>query len=81
MVILKDFVKIIDQKSVIKIKLKNAELFEIQVCDMDFKKFPKLENQEIIDLNFDYISLQDDVYVERYIATLDYELKFGVENG
>jgi hypothetical protein len=81
MVILKDFVKIIDQKSVIKIKLKNAELFEIQVCDMDLKKYPKLENQEIINLDFDYMPLQDDVYVERYIATLDYELKFGVENG
>lgn len=79
MVILKDFLKTLDDQAVVKIKLKNADLIESQVCDLKLNQYKKLESQVVINIDCDLMKLDKDI-IKYFILTLDYELKFGVDD-
>lgn len=73
---LKEQLNVIDDKAVVKIKLKNADLMEQQLQNIKLKKYPNLENQIVqnIDSNIVFI---DDNPIKCFDITIDYELKFG----
>jgi len=78
-VTLKEQLDIIDDKALVKIKLKNADLMEQQLEKIKLDRYPKLENQIVKNIDCD-IRFYDDEAIKYFEITIDYELKFGDQN-
>ena len=76
MITLKEQLTILDPKELVKIQLKNLELYTSQIKNLNFKNISKIENQEVESIQSQIIEVVDEPAV-LFIITLNYELNFG----